>query len=61
MNEASLVSLVPLVFQETGVLQGPLALDLKDLQERKVSRVSQEDLDLPVHLVKGNFLFKSVL
>lgn len=34
-------------FQETGVPQVPLALDLRDLQERKVSRVSQEDL---VHL-----------
>lgn len=43
---------VPLVFQETGDHQVPLALDLKDLQERKVVRVSQEGLDLPVHLVQ---------
>lgn len=39
------------VFQETGVLQDPLASDLRDLQERKVSRVSQEDLEALAHPV----------
>lgn len=46
------MSQVLLAFQETGVLRVPLALEIKDLLERKVSRVSQEDLDLPVHPVK---------
>lgn len=45
------MSQVPQVFQETGVRQEPLALDLRGLQERKVSKVSQEDLEVPVHLV----------
>lgn len=44
------MSPVPLVFQETGAPQAVLALDLKDLQERKVFRASQEDLEVPVHL-----------
>lgn len=39
------------VFQETGALQEALVLDLRDPRERKVSRASQEDLDLPVHPV----------
>lgn len=47
----SLVSQVPKVSQETEVLQEALALDLRDLQERKVSRASQEDLADLVHLV----------
>lgn len=37
--------------QETGVLQVPLVLDLRDLQERRVSRAFQEDPDRLVHLV----------
>lgn len=41
----------PQVFQETGVLQEALASDLRDLQERKVSKASQEDLELLVHPV----------
>lgn len=45
------VSPAPQVFQETGVLQEALASDLRDLQERKASRVSQEDLEVPVHPV----------
>lgn len=40
--------LVHPVFQETGVPQGLLGLDLKDLLERKVSRVCQEDLEVLV-------------
>lgn len=46
------MSLVPQVFQETGVPQEPLVLDLRDLQERRVSRASQEDLEDPVHPVR---------
>lgn len=45
------MSQAPQVIQETGVLQEHLALDLRDLQERKVSRASQGDLELPVHPV----------
>lgn len=45
------MSQAALVFQETGVLQEALALDLRDLQERKVFRASQEDLEVPVHPV----------
>lgn len=45
------MSQVPKVFQETEVLREALALDLRDLLERKVSRASQEDLEVPVHLV----------
>lgn len=37
------------VFQETGVLQVPQALDLRGPQERKVFRVSQEDQVFPEH------------
>lgn len=42
---------MPQVFQETGVHQESLALDLRGLQERKVSRVSQEDQEVLVHQV----------
>lgn len=45
------MSQVPQVFQETGVLQEPLDSDLRGLRERKVSKVSQEDLEVPVHQV----------
>lgn len=45
------MSQVSQVFQGTGVPQVAPALDLKDLQERKVSKVSQEDLESPVHPV----------
>lgn len=45
------MSQVPQVFQETGVLLDPLASDLRDLQERRVSKASQEDLDQPAHPV----------
>lgn len=45
------MSQVPRVFQETGVLQEPLDSDLRGLRERKVSKVSQEDLEVPVHQV----------
>lgn len=48
---------VPLVLQETGVLQDPLASDLRGLQERKVSRVSQEDPEGPAHPVRREFRF----
>lgn len=46
------MSQVPQVFQETGVLQEALASDLRDLQERRVSRASQEDLEDPAHPVR---------
>lgn len=46
-----------LVFQETGVLQEAQALDRRGHQERKVSRVSQEDLEGLAHLVKLKFRF----
>lgn len=42
--------LVPLVFQETEAPQAVLASDLKGLQERKVFRASQEDLEVLEHL-----------
>lgn len=42
---------VLVVFQGTGVPQGPLALDLKDLPERRESKASQADLVVLVHLV----------
>lgn len=42
---------VPPVSQETGVPQEALALDPRAPQERKVPRVSQEDLEVPAHLV----------
>lgn len=45
------MSQVSLAIQEIGVPQVPLDLEIKDLLERKVSRVSREDLDLLVHLV----------
>lgn len=48
-NEDSLVMQVARVFQETGVLQVPLASDLRGPQERKVSRGSQEDPEFLVH------------
>lgn len=44
------MSLVPLVFRETGAPQVLLALDLKGLLERKAFRASQEDLEVLVHL-----------
>lgn len=43
------MSQVSLVIQETGVPQVFLALEIQDLVEREVSRVSQEDRDLLVH------------
>lgn len=43
------MSQVSLVIQETGVPLVFLALEIQDLVERKVSRVSQEDRDLLVH------------
>lgn len=42
---------VPQVIQETGVLQDHLALDLRGLQEKRVSRVYQEDQEVPEHPV----------
>lgn len=42
------------VFLETEVLPDLLALAHQDLQERKVSRASQEDLEHLVHLVREN-------
>lgn len=45
------MSLAPKVFPETGVPQDPLASDLRDLQEKKVSRVSQEDPEVPAYPV----------
>lgn len=47
----SLVSQVLQVFQGTGVFLEHLDLDLRDLQERKVSQESQEDLEVLVHPV----------
>lgn len=38
-------------FQETGVPQVPLVLDLRDLQERRVSRAFQEDPEGQEHPV----------
>lgn len=49
------MSQVSLVIQETGVPQVFLALEIQDLVEREVSRVSQEDRDLLVHQVKKSF------
>lgn len=49
------MSQVPQVFQETEVPQEPLASDLRGLQERRVSRVSQEDLEVPAHPVRRQF------
>lgn len=46
-----LVTQVLWVSQVTGVPQEAQALDLRDLQERKAFKVSQEDLELLVHLV----------
>lgn len=42
---------VPQVFRETGVHQDHLALDLRGLQERRVSRVYQEDQEVLEHPV----------
>lgn len=45
------MSQVLLVFLETGVRQVAPALDLKDLQEKRVPRASLEDLEVLVLLV----------
>lgn len=45
------MSQAPQVYRETGVLQEALVLDLRDPQERKASRASQEDPEVPVHPV----------
>lgn len=50
---------VPQVIQETGVLQDHLALDLRGLQEKRVSRVYQEDQEVPEHPVRGILLADS--
>lgn len=47
----SLVIQVLQDFQVTGAPQDPLVLDLRDLQEKRVSRVSLEDLEVRVWLV----------
>lgn len=55
-----LVTQVSAVFLETEVLQDLLASDPQVLQERKVSRVSQEDPEDLVHLVREEFQHLSV-
>lgn len=50
-----LVIQVSAVFPETEVLQDLLALDPQVLQERKAFRVSQEDLEDLVRLVREEF------
>lgn len=52
MNVDCPVNQVSVVFLETEVLQDLLALDPQVHQERKVSRVSQEDLEEMAHLVR---------
>lgn len=46
---------VPQVFRETGVHQDHLALDLRGPQERRVSRVYQEDQEVLEHPVRRIF------
>lgn len=48
-NEAHLASRVSLEFQETGAHRELRALDLRDLQERRVSREFQGDLEVLEH------------
>lgn len=49
-SEAYLENLVSREFQETGAPLEVLALDLRDLQERRVSREFQGDLEVLEHL-----------
>lgn len=46
------MSPAPWVSRETGVLREALVMDLRDHQERKESRASQEDLEVPVRPVR---------